>query len=333
MRFFKWILWTAAILCAVGSFAPLNGQVTHGTDEPARGGRKASDFLALNESAADSVSGTFSMSSSSAEAMVLDPRVPEDGCLTGEVIAVPTRPVWDNGAATTQCGILESDTGWQYQPMGGGVSQKFMVSSLRYGLTPRLDLRWGLVNHIYQSGGAAPAVQGAGDQTVGLRYRFYEQNRRIPAMAVAYAVKLPTANAAKGIGTGYVDHQIFSIVSEDFGKTHMDWNMGGTLAGSARGIDGGLLSGMDLARPLTARLTGVLESYGGTQPETRQRLSSALGGVSYNLRPYLVLDAAYCYTFTAATPNAQVLFGITYARRPNFNPVAKASWLGRALGR
>lgn len=74
-----------------------------------------------------------------------------DPCALGEVVANPTRPNWDTSASTTQCGVVETDYGWLDQSMGAGVRQQMLVSSLRYGLTPRLDLRWGLTNHMSQA--------------------------------------------------------------------------------------------------------------------------------------------------------------------------------------
>jgi hypothetical protein len=65
-----------------------------------------------------------------------------DPCMALEVAASPSRPNWSAGAATTQCNVLEFDSGWLWQPMGHGIRQRLLPSSMRYGLTPRLDLRW-----------------------------------------------------------------------------------------------------------------------------------------------------------------------------------------------
>src|SRR5579863_8483978 len=49
-----------------------------------------------------------------------------DPCLLPEVTANPTRPNWDTSASTTQCGVIEIDTGWMIQPMGAGVKQNML---------------------------------------------------------------------------------------------------------------------------------------------------------------------------------------------------------------
>ena len=242
-------------------------------------------------------------------------------CAFAEVTANPTRPAWDLGASTTQCGILESDFGFLRQPAGAGISQQMVLSSMRYGITPRLDLRWGITNHIWQSGAGA-SLQGSGDQWINARYRFHEQGRWTPALSLDYGVKLPFANPAKGLGSGFVDHQFIFIASRDLGHTHLDFNTVGTLAGGSGGHEGAAQSGLAVTRPLTKNLSAVLESYGGPQPGTTARYGAALAGGMYSLRSWLTLDAAVVRAYTAGSPRQQILFGITYARRPGGIPIA-----------
>jgi hypothetical protein len=56
-------------------------------------------------------------------------------------------------------------------------------------------------------------------------------------------------------------------------------------------------------------------------------------GVSYSLKPWLVLDGAYTKTYTAGSPRQQILFGITGSVRPGFRTLPKESKIGRLLGR
>jgi hypothetical protein len=256
-----------------------------------------------------------------------------DPCAQAGVAANPTRPAWDYAASTTQCGILETDYGFLSQPLGAGVAQQELVTSLRYGLTPKLDLRWGISNHIWQGGGGSASLQGVGDQWLGARFRFHEQGKVLPAMAFLYAGKIPAANPAKGLGSGYVDHQFLLIASRDVGKNHFDFNTVGTLAGESRGHNGAAQFGLALTRPITPRFSGILESYGGGQPGTSSRFGAGFVGATYTMRPQLVLDGAFTRTYTAGSPRRQVLFGITYARRAGFSSLPRESALARLLGR
>jgi len=264
--------------------------------------------------------------------VVLAPR-PADSYALSEAAANPTRPAWDYAASTTQCGIAEVDSGWMEQPMGSGVRQQMLTSSVRYGLTPKMDLRWGFTDHMTQSSWATGSLEGIGDQWLSARYRFHEQGRRLPAMALLYAAKIPSANPAKGFGTGFVDHQLIFIASRDLGKNHLDFNIVGTVAGSALGHDGAAQIGLAMTRPVNAKLSLILESYGGPQPGTSNRFGAALAGAAYTLRPTLVADAAYSRTYTAGSPRQQFMFGFTFAARPGLPLLPKGSSLARLVGR
>jgi hypothetical protein len=245
----------------------------------------------------------------------------------------PTRPNWDTAASTTQCGVIEVDSGWVNQPMGSGVSQTMMQSSVRYGLTPKLDLRWGATNHMTQSGGGTMAIEGIGDQWLMARYRYLEEGPKLPALAFLYGYKVPTANPAKGFGSGYGDHQFVFIASRDFGKNHFDFNTVGTVVGGKSGHDGSAQFGLALMRAVTQKFAWMLESYGGPQPGTPDRFGAAFTGVSYTVKPTLVVDASYSRTYTAGSPREQFMFGFTYALRSGFSPISRGSLVARMLGR
>jgi len=265
------------------------------------------------------------------------PVISPDPCDQLSATANATRPAWDYAASSTQCGVLETDYGFLTQPLGANIRQNMLVTSLRYGLTPRLDFRWGVTNHIWQdaptSSGEPESLQGTGDQWLGARYRFHEQGRFSPSLAFLYSGKIPVANPAKGFGSGFVDHQFLFIASRDIGKYHFDFNTVGTVVGERQGHDGAAQFGMALTRPITAKLSGILESYGGPQPGTSDRFGAAFAGATYTVRPQLVLDGAFTRTYTAGSPRQQVLFGVTFARRTGPTPLSRNSAFGRLLGR
>jgi hypothetical protein len=322
MRARHWVVILAALATVAGA-GPALGAVD-GRD--AGGGTAASAAKFATPPAA--VTPALAVSS----ALLQQPQ-PADRCALAEVTANPTRPAWDYAASTTQCGVAEVDSGWMEQPVGGGVRQQMSMSSLRYGLTPKLDLRWGLTNHIVQSGGGTAPLEGIGDQWVNARYRFLEQEHWMPAMALLYGIKVPTANPAKGFGSGFYDQQYILIASRDLGRNHLDFNTVGTVTGAAHGHDGAAQFGLALTRPLSAKLSWILESYGGPQPGTSDRFGAAFTGATYTLRSTLVVDGAYSRTYTAGSPRQQFLFGMTFAMRPGFLPLPRNSSVARLLGR
>ncbi len=250
-----------------------------------------------------------------------------------EIAASPSRPTWTGGASTSDRGEVESDFGFQWQSIGMGGHQWSLPSSIRYGLTSRLELRWGMPAHMAQSGGGATSLKGISDQGLSAEYRFHEQGPWMPALALSYAVKIPTANPRKGFGTGYIDHQLIFIASRDLGKVHFDFNTVGTIAGGPDGHDGATQFGLALSVPVTSRFTCVLDSYGGAQPGTTDKYGAALSGGTWALRPWLVVDGAYTRAYTAGAPRAQFTFGITHAIKPGFGSAFSGARVARLLGR
>jgi hypothetical protein len=217
--------------------------------------------------------------------------------------------------------MLEADYGWITQPTDNGSRQHAFGGALRYGVTPRLDVRWGTTNSIMQVGESF--VQGTGDQWLGARFRFHEQTPSTPAFALMYNFKFPTASSEKGFGSGYVEQTFLFIASKDIARFHLDFNTVGDLTGNGTGHDGGVLFGLALWRPVNGKLAFVIESYGGTQPGTTNRLGTAVAGATYNVSPRLVFDTAYYQTYTAASPRRQFTIGVTYTIGPVLRPAVK----------
>jgi hypothetical protein len=237
-------------------------------------------------------------------------------CSPQPLAADGNRPTFTFPATTTQCGTFEADFGFTTQSMGQGIRQNYAPVSLRYGVTPRLDLRWGAINHIWQSG--TPSLQGAGDTYLGARYNFLAQSHTVPALGLFYQVKIPTANSAKGLGSGYVDNLLTLLASKDLGHYHIDFNLDGTLAGAARATNPAVQGDLALTRALTKTTAVVLESFGGSEPATTSRIGIALLGATWAIRPWFVLDTAYdrTYTGTPGQPRQQFLIGGTCTLRP-----------------
>jgi hypothetical protein len=240
-----------------------------------------------------------------------------------ETSASPSRPTWTGGASTSERGELQSDFGWQWLSMGAGIEQWILPTSVRYGLNSRVELRWGLPAQMVQRGGAGGHLKGISDHGLSALYRFHEQGRWVPALAVSYGVKIPTANPNKGFGTGYTDHQLVFIASRDLGRVHFDFNTVGTVAGGPDGHDVAAQYGLALSLPISRRLTWVLDCFGGPQPGTSDRYGAALSGGTWALRPWLVLDAAYTRAYTAGAPREQFTVGITHAVNPGISSAFK----------
>lgn len=269
-----------------------------------------------------------------AEAAAPDPGpAPTDPCLGGPVVSNPIRPNWNSSTATTLCGILELDSGWQRQPMGGRLSQQPLVTDFRYGITPRLDLRFGLGAWVVQSGGTAEQSSGVGDQWLIGRFRYHDGAGLRPSLSLLYGWKFPTASPSAGLGTGYASQQIGQIASLDQGKNHVDITLIEQLNNASDGTEAGFQAGVALTRPLNSHLSFILESYGGSQPGTADRLGANLGALCYALRPWLLIDGAYTEVYTAGEPRSALTFGFTWAMRPGWPQLPRSARWARLLGR
>jgi hypothetical protein len=295
---------------AVTAAALLLGQCAMGEDESSDGDQRAAAIQRAPGAGSNSALAPGTGIAVKREVVIPGP------CNLSDLAASPSRPNWTGGAATTQCGNLETDYGWLWQGMGGGVRQTMVPMSLRYGLTPKMDMRWGLPSHMAQRGGGSQALEGVSDQWLSTQYRFLEEGPKMPAMAASYGLKIPTANAAKGFGTGYVDHQINLIASRDIGWAHFDFNAVETLAGEPHGYAGAMQYGMALSAAATKKLTWIAESDGGRQAGELGSFGQALGGAQWSLRPWLVVDCAYTRAYTAGSPRQQFTVGWTWSSRP-----------------
>ena len=229
-------------------------------------------------------------------------------------------PSWDSPAVTTQCRALEMDSLFIAQPVSEGVWQNSMGTTAKLGVTPRLELRWGLPGHIIQSGGGSSRLTGTTDQWIGTCFRFYEHRGGIPDLAIDYAFKIPTAKPAKGFGSGYSDHVVTLIASADHGDNHVDFNAVGTIAGGRTGRDGAAQFGLAITRHVTRKVLGTFEAYGGPQPGRSDRYGAVQVGGAWAVRPWLAVNAGYARAYTAASPRQQFLAGFIYTFRPGFSP-------------
>jgi Putative MetA-pathway of phenol degradation len=227
----------------------------------------------------------FGAQTSDSEQSALPAAASEQPC-SSEVTATPTRPNFSVSTDTTKCGVVEADYGWGREWSGAGVGSSAFQSSLRFGVTPNLDVRWGSDNRD-SSIANGDTIAGIGDNWLGARYRFNEQRKILPAFAFSYTAKLPTASPSKGFGTGYADHAFALLASKDLRKYHFDLNVAGSLLGQETGISGSTVLALACTRPLSNKLSLVTEGYGQVDGE---RSAAALLGATYAVTPRFVLD-------------------------------------------
>lgn len=237
-----------------------------------------------------------------------------------DVHSVPTRPTFSTGAETTQCGVVEFDAGATFTSPSG--ARYWSVGdSTRLGITDHLDMRVASdsIDHLaFQNS----TVSGVGDTVLNPKYRFNKESRWMPSFAAAYAIKLPTADAAFGLGTGQRD-QVFSfLASKAMGRYHVDFNASGLKLGVAPKVsDYAAAWSSDVSYAVTRRWSAVADLYSTTflDDEVSGTALLLLGG-SYQVNPRLYIDAAIDSGFTHGSNERRLQFGVTYAAGRLFGP-------------
>ncbi len=148
----------------------------------------------------------------------------------GEIRANPDRPTVADPADITEYGVLEVEYGWNHAWLGGQARENDFGALLKFAALCNLEIRWSPDTVISQNG-----QRGFGDNWIGAQYRFFHQSRTAPTMAASYMVKIPSASAARGLGTGQVDQQIKFLASKDLGATHFDFNASALVIGRPAG--------------------------------------------------------------------------------------------------
>lgn len=230
----------------------------------------------------------------------------------GGIRANPNRPTVADPADISEYGVLEVEYGWNHAWRGGGFISNDFGALVKFAALCDLEIRWSPDTVISQAG-----LRGFGDNWLGAQYRFHHQTRRVPALAVSYAVKFPSASFLKGLGSGRVDHQIKFLASKDVRGTHFDFNASGLIVGepfeSKRDTSGEL----DLAfsHPIRGKLGLTGEIYGDTELNRwTPGYASTLWAFYYHLSPRLVVDAGMDTALTADAPfRKRFVVGFVYS--------------------
>jgi len=107
--------------------------------------------------------------------------------------------------------------------------------AVEYGLTDNLELLVEPVPYTAIRPRVGRHARGVGDVEATLTYRFRQESRSVPALALAAEVKLPTARDTL-IGTRRTDYAGYVIASKRFGHVDAHFNVGYTIVGQPAGV-------------------------------------------------------------------------------------------------
>jgi Putative MetA-pathway of phenol degradation len=227
----------------------------------------------------------------------------------------PNRPTVANPADTTQYGVLELEYGWDHGWPGAG--QRFTDAGglLKFGMLCDVELRWTTTTFLSQTDSSG-TQSGFGDNWFGPQIRIYKQTRRVPSIAFSYAVKIPSASMARGLGSGRVDHEITLLFSKDVLGVHFDLNASEFFLGrsGATGFDHTSQFNVAFGHALYKNLQIQGEFYGNTrQNNITPGFVSGLSALVWNITPRLEIDGGVDSGMTYGAPRLRIFAGFTYA--------------------
>ena len=202
--------------------------------------------------------------------------------------------------------------------------------TLAYGVVPGVDLGVGLGGQFEErteSGGTTCHEAGFGDLTLYPRWKFLDQSRFLPSQAVSFAVKFPTADHDRGLGSGATDYDLTWIASEKLGeKMQIDANFGYSWIGKAQDEEAAdmIHYGVALEYQLLEHLQWVGEVF-AQQEMTRgaETMVQFNTGLRWAARDGLTFDIAAGARIHGEAPDFTCTMGLTWtfgAGYTNNNP-------------
>ncbi|MDQ6654026.1 MAG: transporter [Acidobacteriota bacterium] len=197
---------------------------------------------------------------------------------------------------------------------------------LDYGLFDRLE--FGIESPLLTIFNAADTIprkpSGIGDTNLSLKYNFLREreNSRLPAMAIAFNVELPTGDIKRQLGSGLADYYMNGILQKSVSrKTKLRLNGGILFAGNTTtGVIGiktrgtVFTAGGSLVRQFSPKLQLGLEFTGALQSNFqlgKGQLQTLLGG-NYQFKKKASFDFGIVGGKYAASPRAGVQLGLSF---------------------
>ena len=228
--------------------------------------------------------------------------------------AFGARPLTVNDAAPLDWRKWQVELGIGYREDPGSWHFDFPVA-LTYGLVPGLEIGAGFGGQINER--AETEIEtiretGLGDFVFGAKWELVAEHGWLPAQALSPVVKLPTADAEKGLGSGEIDYDLTWIASKAISeKANVHVNVGYTWVGDPPAenlndlvhygfsIDYQLLEALQLAGEIFAQKDGVtVWQYNA--------------GLRWDARDDLMFDLAFGSTFSGAGPEFTATVGLTW---------------------
>ena len=229
------------------------------------------------------------------------------------------RPLTIDNADPSEQGTFEFEMGVEYESDSSCNHAEFPFG-LSYGLLPDVSIGasfGGQIEERNEEVGNDRAC-GLGDFEINAKWRFFNETDLCPAMALAAAVKFPTADDDKGLGSGEIDYDLSWIVSKsltDMIGGHV--NVGYTWVGQPGGEDVGDIvhygAALEVQGNDAMQWVGEVFAEKELQKDT-QMLVLCNVGLRWSLSENLMLDMAVGTGLNGdVAPDITATAGLTWA--------------------
>ncbi len=197
------------------------------------------------------------------------------------------------------------------------------VSVSRLNISDRFDAP--LSNLLRVSGDSTRAYE---DFVVGAKVKIVSEGRRVPAIGLRFATRLPIASNESGLGTDTMDFFQSLLVGKTVQSVRFVGNIGfGMLSDPTRGHiqNDVLIYGFSLARgfaegaEIVSEINGMAGTMRGTPPPGTENRSRMTFGLRYTRRT-VRLDGGLTTGFTSRDPRVGLTAGLTWVFESFLSP-------------
>jgi hypothetical protein len=203
-------------------------------------------------------------------------------------------------------------------PRPGGREQKLPVMTLTYGATHGLEFGLG-IQRVNSDLKGEPPLRGLEALHAAAKYNFLEESLW-PALALAFDLKIPTANRRRGLTTGKWDQNLLFIATKHFSPVAVDLNVGYLIVDSPRGekLKNRFFAGTALRYAVGDKYHVVGEIFGQSRA-TRRDKHEVNFQIGLQFRPDLpvVFDAGVGRSLLRSGTRFHGTLGLTWLYRLN----------------
>jgi hypothetical protein len=218
---------------------------------------------------------------------------------------------------------VNGEAGFDRQKQGGvetKTASQQVATIVSAGLDETVDLVVGIPwqwTRVKQDGSLVAQDNGAGDASLEVKWRFYEQPGF--SLAVKPGLLLPTGDAARGFGTGRIGGSIFLIATRELAPVTLHLNAG-YVRNEFRRDEDRQANRNDIMRASLSTLTEVVKNLqlaaeigleSNSDRTSRTWPAFILGGLIYSVRDNIELDFGIKHGLNEPATDLSLLAGLS----------------------